>query len=108
MRALLWTTLLVGCARLAAPPPLSPALFSPQLANDRSIVVGRVLGAAIPDTLGNPHIVVVDTAGRSYPMRVVRLTGSDMQMHVGDTVTAWCHGAGADLVADSVRVEPRL
>lgn len=106
MRAVLWL-LLLSCAR-SAPAPLRAALFSPQLASDRSIVVGRVLGAAIPDTLGNPHIVVVDTAGRPYPMRVVRLTGSDMQMHVGDRVTAWCHGAGADLIADSVRVEPRL
>lgn len=107
MRALLWTALLVGCAPKAAPPPLTAALLSPQLASDRSVVVGRVLGAAVPDADGNPHIVVIDTAGHSYRLLVVRHTAAGMQqMHPGDRVTAWCHGAEANLVADSMRVEP--
>src|SRR2546429_4138772 len=85
--------------------PLEPALFSPQMANDRSIVVGRILGAPMPDSLGWPHIVVMDTTGRPYQLRVIRNTAGNMKMVAGLRVTAWCHGVGPGMVADSVRVE---
>src|SRR2546429_9360062 len=98
---------LLGALTACAHGAPEPALFSPQMASDRSVVVGRVL-AVYPDSLGlGPAIVVVDTNDRPYRMRVTRLTGSGMQMYAGNRVTAWCRGVGPAMVADSVRVEAK-
>src|SRR5437660_10156509 len=77
--------------------PLEPALFSPQMASDRSIVVGRILGAPMSDSLGWPHIVVMDTAGRPYQLRVIRNTagGGPMPPRVRLAARVPRRGAGA-------------
>lgn len=95
----------LGCAT-ASPPPATQ--FSLQLASGPAIVTGRVL-AIYPDTTGRgTPIVLVDSAGRPYHLLVVRHTRAGMTMGLGsgNRVTAWWHAAGADSVADSVRVEP--
>lgn len=106
MRRLL---LLVGTLAACAPArPPAPALFSPQLASDRSLVTGAVIGMW-PDSAGS-YFVVLDKAGRAYrvllPAPTGRYTRAGMTMVPGKTVTAWCRGVGTDLTADSVRVEP--
>lgn len=114
MQRWIWMSMvagLLGCASAqpnVAIPGRPPALFSPQLASDRSVVVGAVL-STWSDTAGL-HLVVLDKVGRAFrlllPAQTGRYTGSGMTMRAsGDTVTAWCRGAGADLVADSIRVE---
>ena len=97
--------LIVGAFALAcaANPEPEPAQFSPQLASDRSLVVGGVLSKEV-DPRG-VRVVIVDRAGRPYHVLVLRLTRAGMTLETGDDVTAWCHGAGDDLVADSMRVD---
>jgi len=93
--------LLVGgaCAHQA----LQPALFSPQLASDQLLVTGTVL-ALTPDSAGL-YVVVVVAPNRTYRLLLPASASGPRVLQTGSIVTAWCRGAGTDLVADSIRVD---
>lgn len=103
MKRLLALALLGACH--PAPAPVSP-LAALVAAPAPLVLTGRVL-AIYPDSLGTgTPIVLLDAAGRPSRLRVIRHTQGGMTMQGGNRVTAWSHVAGADTVADSVRVEP--
>ncbi len=103
MRFTLALVLALGCTshQSALPKLLNPRLTPPEA--ERSVVVGRIL-SKVNDSLNFPHVVVVDTVGRPYQIMVMSLTTFG-PLKSGQHITAWCHGAAGDLVADSVRID---
>lgn len=70
------------------------------------VLTGRVLAFFAPTTQGELPVVLLRATGQPAHLRITRLVRAGDHLVIGNHITAWCHVAGADTVADSVRVEP--
>lgn len=104
-RALVLLALLAACAPATSTPG---ALTAQRVAPAEFVVVGHVL-VFLPPVAPQYRVraVVVTADGKASRIWFERFVRSGMQISPGDSVTAWCTLAGADTVADSVRVEHR-
>lgn len=72
-----------------------------------SLVLTERVIALVPATAqGTVQAVLVAPDGRPLRVWVTRLLHPGDHLVAGQPITAWCHVAGVDTVADSVRVEP--